>query len=123
MKRLVITLVIVMLVLSGCNDGKVDGNNIEIGQKEEVKAVDDSIWDDLKDVDKIIGKSDKDFLELTKSKPNDVRNDSTGKWKKSTFSKNVNIEEYLLSYADLYMVDGDVHFVINFNYNTTTRQV
>lgn len=67
-----------------------------------------------------IGKSNKDFLELTKTKPNDVREDKTGNWRKITIAESINIEEYILSYSNLYMEQGQVHAIINFNYNTTT---
>ncbi|ARK23582.1 hypothetical protein SporoP37_01985 [Sporosarcina sp. P37] len=80
----------------------------------------DSTWDDLKNKDNIVGKSDKDFKKLTKTKPGKVRNDKTGKWKKVSFAENADVEDYLLSYADLYMKDDGTHFIINFNYKTTT---
>lgn len=81
---------------------------------------DDITWDDLKDKDKIIGKSNKDFKELTKSKPSKVRDDKTGDWRVSTISKSVDITEYALSYKDLYMEEGQTHFIVNFSLNTTT---
>lgn len=80
----------------------------------------DITWDDLKDKDKIIGKSDKDFLDISKSKPTDVRNDVTGNWRKTTISQSVDIEEYALSYRDLHMKEGEIHHIINFALNTTT---
>lgn len=86
----------------------------------EVEEEEDVSWDDLKNKDKIIGKSDKDFSTISKSKPSDVNNDVTGNWKKYTIADNINIEEYALSYKDLYMHEDEVHFIINFNYKTTT---
>lgn len=134
-KKINILLLVALLSLTlfGCDGNeKPIEESIDTSQVEEVDPIEEDsevvqeeqsgiTWDDLKDEDNIVGKSDKDFKELTKSKPTDVRNDTTGKWKKSTVSENVNLEEYLLSYVDLYMEDGDVHFIINFNYNTTTR--
>ncbi|PIC88114.1 hypothetical protein CSV72_02930 [Sporosarcina sp. P20a] len=88
---------------------------------EEVEADNaESEWDEVKNKDNIIGKSNKDFKKITKQKPGDVRNDKTGNWRKVTIADNVDIEEYVLSYKDLYMKDGEVHFIINFNDNTTT---
>lgn len=89
-------------------------------QGAEQKAEDDTTWDGVKDQDNIVGKSNKDFSELTKSNPTEVRNDVTGNWRKSTISENVDIEEYALSYSDLHMEEGEVHHVVNFNRNTTT---
>lgn len=96
----------------------------EIAKKEatneETPKEDELTWDDVKTKDKIVGKSDKDYSELTNSKSSKVRNDKTGNWRKSTIAENVDIEEYILSYSDLHMDEDEVHFIINFNYNTTT---
>src|SRR5699024_3152563 len=89
--------------------------------ENEENDEEDVTWDDVKDKDKIVGKSDKDIKELTKSKPSDVRNDKTGNWKKLTISDPVDIEEYILSYSDEYMEEDSVHFIINFTYDTTTQ--
>lgn len=123
-----------MLVLSACGSDEPEKETPKAEQEpkqdevkkdkpvedEPVVEEEDSSWDDLKEQDKIIGKSDKDFSEVTKSKPNDVRNDTTGKWRILKISENIDIEEYALSYADLHMKDDEVHFIVNFNYHTTT---
>lgn len=93
----------------------------EVSSDDSDEMDDEEItWDDVKNHDNIIGKSDKDYLEISDLKPSEVRNDVTGNWRKSTISENVDIQEYLLSYEDLYMQEDEVHFIINFNYNTTT---
>lgn len=93
----------------------------EKSKEEPIKEVEEEYsWDDVKEKDRIVGKSDKDFSEVTKSKPNDVRNDTTGKWRILKISENIDIEEYALSYADLHMKDDELHFIVNFNYHTTT---
>src|SRR5699024_6903134 len=81
-------------------------------------AEDDVTWDDLKE--NIIGKSDKNFKDASKVKPSKVRNDNTGNWKLTKIAESIDIEDYALSYSDLHMNDGEVHFIVNFNYNTTT---
>ncbi len=86
----------------------------------EAKAEEDTTWGDLKEHDKIVGKSDKDFKNVTKSKPSEVRNDKTGNWRILKIAEDLDIEEYALSYAELYMKDSEVHYIVNFNYNTTT---
>lgn len=123
-KVLVLVFVSVLFVFVGCNDKEETNNNDEElndTQKDDIENDKEDIsWDDVKDGDKIIGKSDKDFSDISKSKPSEVRNDKTANWRKSTISENVDIVEYLLSYSDLYMEDDEVHYIINFNYNTTT---
>lgn len=135
MKKLV-TLMLVAGLLAACGTEDVkeelekmpedvqvndDTTPNEEAPEEEVEADNaESEWDEVKNKDNIIGKSNKDFKKITKQKPSDVRNDKTGNWRKVTIADNVDIEEYVLSYKDLYMKDGEVHFIINFNYNTTT---
>lgn len=68
-----------------------------------------------------IGKSDKNVKDLTKSKPSKVRNDVTERWKMIKIAESVDVNEYLLSYANEYFEEDDlVHVIINFNYQTTT---
>lgn len=102
---------------SSTDKATVDETDVE--EENEIEE-DNSAWDDVKNLDNIIGKSDKDFTELTKSKPSKVRNDKTGNWRKITLSENINIEEYALSYAEKHMNEGEVHYIINFTNNTTT---
>lgn len=49
-------------------------------------------------------------------------NDVTGNWRLSRIAENINIEEYALDYYNNYFKeDNEVHIVINFTLNTTTR--
>ena len=50
----------------------------------------------------------------------DVRNDKTGNWKKVVDSKNFNMPENAIAYAEEYMEDGEVHHLVSFATNTTT---
>lgn len=95
----------------------------ELTSEEEETSEDDSSWDDVKNKDNIVGKSDKDFTELTDSKPSDVRNDNTGNWRKLTISDSADILDYALSYQKLHMKEEEVHHVINFALNTTTTLI
>lgn len=98
---------------------------VKVDEKEEAaseeKEEPSDEWDDVKEKDKIIGKSNKDFSEAAKNKPSDVRNDKTGNWKITKISENINVEDYALSYYDLYMEDDEIHFIVNFNYSTTSN--
>ncbi len=91
----------------------------EENEPEETTEL-DTTWDDIKEKDQIVGKSDKDLSEITKVKPSDVRNDNTGNWRITKISENIDIEEYALSYLDSHMEDDEIHFIVNFNYNTTS---
>ncbi|NFC67308.1 hypothetical protein EXN48_14670 [Clostridium botulinum] len=72
----------------------------------------------------IIGKSEKDFKELSKRKPSKVRKDVTGNWRILTISKQCKIEEYVLSYYKKNFKDKkEIHGIVNFTTNTTTRVI
>jgi hypothetical protein len=71
------------------------------------------------------GVSDKDVFDIggTVSFQRDkVRNDVTGNWRISTIADDVQMVDYALSYyKKLFNSDNEVHCIVNFNYNTTTR--
>ena len=51
-----------------------------------------------------------------------VRNDTTGKWRISLIAENIDMSEYALDYYKQYFTDdSEIHFIVNFNYNTTTK--
>lgn len=51
-----------------------------------------------------------------------VRNDTTGNWRISLIAENIDMSEYALDYYKQYFTDdSEVHFIVNFNYNTTTK--
>lgn len=75
--------------------------------------------------DGMYGVSDKDIdslgidSDLTVSK---VPNDVTGNWRISVINKSMNFEEYALSYYKKYFTDDkEIHAIVNFAYNTTTK--
>ena len=63
--------------------------------------------------------SPRDGIKFTVSK---VRNDSTGNWRISLIAENIDMSEYALDYYKQYFTDdSEIHFIVNFNYNTTTK--
>lgn len=50
----------------------------------------------------------------------DVREDTTGDWKKAVTSSDVNMPENALAYYNEHMQEGEVHYIISFATNTTT---
>ena len=50
------------------------------------------------------------------------RNDVTGKWRLSKIAENIDIENYALDYYKNYFKsDDEIHIIVNFTRNTTTR--
>ena len=51
-----------------------------------------------------------------------VRNDTTDNWRISSIAESINIEEYALSYYKKYFSsDAEIHAIVNFSNNTTTK--
>lgn len=51
-----------------------------------------------------------------------VRNDATGNWRISCIAENIDMSEYALDYYKQYFTDdSEIHFIVNFNNNTTTK--
>lgn len=108
MKKLLIILLGIIL-LTGCGNDK----SVKDGSVELDTAIDEREF--------TIGKSDKDFIEVTDKEPTKVRNDSTEKWKMLKISESVELEPYILSYNKLYMQDDSTapHIIVNFTYKIT----
>lgn len=70
-----------------------------------------------------IGTSNKDVAELeNKLIPLDVPNDVTKNWKYVTIAQSTDFTEYALSYYNTYFSDNkEIHAIINFTNNTTTK--
>ncbi len=89
---------------------------------EEQAKKEDTTTTEVIERENIIGISDKDFTSLDKSKPTDVRNDTTGNWKLSTVATTENILEYIKSYYKAnFSSDKEIHAIVNFTLNTTTQ--
>lgn len=52
----------------------------------------------------------------------DVRNDVTGNWRVAVISENIELQDYALDYYKKYFEsDNEIHAIVNFNFNTTTK--
>lgn len=72
--------------------------------------------------DNIVGVSEKDIEDLDPVFYKSVINDVTGNWRYATIADDIDIEYYILSYYKNYFsADNEVHAIINFTRNTTTR--
>lgn len=70
----------------------------------------------------IIGTSNKNYKDIDTSKPSSVRNDKTGNWRLSTVATTENIVEYTKSYyKNNFSDDKEIHAIVNFTLNTTTK--
>lgn len=51
-----------------------------------------------------------------------VRNDVTGNWRIATIAESIEIQNYALDYYNKYFEsDKEIHAIVNFTYNTTTK--
>lgn len=61
-------------------------------------------------------------LDGIKFRADKVRNDATGNWRISCIAENIDMSEHALDYYKQYFTDdSEIHFIVNFNYNTTTK--
>lgn len=61
-------------------------------------------------------------LDGIKFRADKVRNDTTGNWRISCIAENIDMSEHALDYYKQYFTDdSEIHFIVNFNYNTTTK--
>lgn len=90
--------------------------------KEEDKIKKDEPKNEILKRENIIGTSNKNFKNIEMSKPTPVRNDKTGNWKISKVTTNEDILEYAKSYYyNNFDTDKEMHVIINFTLNTTTK--
>lgn len=71
----------------------------------------------------IVGISNKGIYDIDGTfQANKVRNDETGNWRISTIAASVKMQKYALSYYKAkFRDDKEIHGIVNFNYNTTTK--
>lgn len=108
MSFIVILILIAVFSGRGCHtdDTHNDKKDANIPHRENMYGISDKDIDDI-NWDIIV---------------ENVRNDTTGKWRLVKIADNINIEEYALSYYDEYFEsDDEIHAIVNFNYNTTTK--
>lgn len=99
----IVSALLMLMVGCGVKEGIEDGVNDTLNSTQS-EAQSNSEFDDIKFV------------------PLKVRNDSTGNWRYATIAENIDIQDYALDYYKKYFEsDDEVHFILNYNYNTTTR--
>lgn len=107
------------LVTSSNNEAKAK-EEAEAKAKEEAEAKENIATTPTIKRENIIGTSNKDFKNISTSKPTKVRNDVTGNWKLSKIATTDNILEYAKSYYDTnFTSDDEIHAIVNFTLNTT----
>lgn len=107
------------LVTSSNNEAKAK-EEAEAKAKEEAEAKENIATTPTIKRENIIGTSNKDFKNISTSKPTKVRNDVTCNWKLSTIATTDNILEYAKNYYDNnFTSDDEIHAIVNFTLNTT----
>lgn len=124
------------IILIGASNNSSDtrtstGNDTPQTEQEDMLSEKETNTEETKESESVphrdgmYGVSDKDIESLdidsdfTVSK---VINDVTGNWRISVINKSMNFEEYALSYYKKYFTDDkEIHAIVNFAYNTTTK--
>ncbi|MGP1567982.1 MAG: hypothetical protein ACTTHM_04640 [Peptoanaerobacter stomatis] len=106
----VIIIFVYSSIINGVGTKEDVSNSNTQEQKQEQKAEEAKQDENESELDKI------DFS------VRNVRNDVTGNWRISVIADNIDIEKYALEYYNKFFKDDkEIHFIVNFNYNTTTR--
>ena len=88
--------------------GTADNNEVETEEvSEPVENIEDTEENELPE-------------ELEDLHISDVRDDTTGNWRKVVDSQNFNMPENAIAYYDEYMEEDEIHYLISFATNTTT---
>lgn len=107
------------LATSSINEDKAK-EEAEAKAKDEAEAKENIATTPTIKRENIIGTSNKDFKNISTSKPTKVRNDVTCNWKLSTIATTDNILEYAKNYYDNnFTSDDEIHAIVNFTLNTT----
>ena len=90
----------------------------QVTQTEELRYenIDTSI--DIREYS--VGRADKHISELGDLDPQPVDNDKTGHWRVVEHDKGVDVTPYVLSYAEEYMSDRGLHWIVDRANNTST---
>ena len=108
--------VIIVVVLAG-TIGNGEGKDREKDAVQTANVNESSATDTSEDSNQT--DSEKAGIDFVVS---DVRNDVTGKWRKSLIAENIEPKDYALDYYKQYFKsDDEIHAIVNFNYNTTTK--
>ena len=121
------------IILIGASNSSSDtptntGNDTPQTEQEEMSTTEETNAEEAETVphrEGMYGVSDRDIESLdidNQFTVSDVINDVTGNWKISVINKSMNFEEYALSYYKKYFTDdSEIHAIVNFAYNTTTK--
>ena len=121
------------IILIGASNSSSDtptntGNDTPQTEQEEMSRTEETNAEEAETVphrEGMYGVSDRDIESLdidNQFTVSDVINDVTGNWKISVINKSMNFEEYALSYYKKYFTDdSEIHAIVNFAYNTTTK--
>lgn len=112
---------IIILVVLGSIFGSNEHENTTRDVSQEVVTTEKQVEDKTKNT---LTKEDEKSVDKKKVSfiVNKVRNDVTGNWRIATIAENIDMKDYALDYyKENFKSDKEIHAIVNFNYNTTTR--
>lgn len=103
------------LLLAACGD---DAGSTEDAEESVEPTTEEVV--EVEEVEEVEEEKKELPKELQDLRVTDVRNDKTDNWKKVVDSKDFNMPENAMTYAEEYMTDGEIHYLVSFATNTTT---
>lgn len=115
---IIVSVFLVLLILGTNNSNSNDISSTNSESQSEIKKTDNKIDDTSSELETQTEKLATE-IQFSVSK---VQNDTTGNWRVSVISESIQPETYALDYYKKYFKnDDEIHGIINFNYNTTTK--
>ncbi len=138
MKRKIVAILLTsVLALSGCGNSDQTSTNAKTSIESEDANQNEQSLEDSKDAENESPEAVNEPENTVTTEPSEetedplgfnvmfsdtYRNDVTGNWRLARIAENINIEEYALDYYNNYFKsDDEIHIIINFTLNTTTR--
>ncbi len=116
-----IVLLALALGLTACG-GSASGTASSAASSTPASSVSESVADSTSAAPESEATAESSPLDGIKFTVSKVRNDKTGNWRISLIAENIDMSEYALDYYKQYFTDdSEIHFIVNFNYNTTTK--
>lgn len=129
-KILLVGLIAISIILSTACSGNADTKTTTAAQNETVAETPSETETVSAEPETTLGETETAANETEKEDPlgfnvlfdETYRNDVTGNWRLARIAENINIEEYAVDYYNNYFkADNEIHIIVNFTLNTTTR--
>lgn len=126
-KKILIVCLICTLGLSACSsssdtEAAQDTQSVETETETQTESETPEVTQEQESEPEISEEPEEDPLGFNVMFSATYRNDTTGNWRLARIAEDIDIENYAVDYYNNYFTsDDEIHIIINFTRNTTTR--